>query len=494
LAAREGLQPPERKPVNTRNLWYRSTILTLIVIAMLPFPGTSQQPDNPVPKQTDSPTEPHAKSAQQPEAPPANSPLRLTLQDALDRARKNSAQFQSAQTDAEIARQDRFQAGAALLPSVTYNNQALFSQGAAAALANKTGVPVVYIANNSVHEYISQANVHESIDLAGIAAFRRTSAASALARARAEIASRGLVVTVVQSYYAVAAAKQKLETARKGAEEGDRFLKLTQELEKGGEVAHSDVIKADLQVQDRHRQFQEAQLALLNARLDLAVLIFPDFTDNFEVADDLHATIPIPTLAEVQQQAAHENPDVRAALETLRASGHDVTAARGGYLPSLGLDYWYGIDAPNFGVNFPTKVNGQAFSNLGSAASATLNIPIWNWGATQSRVKQAELRRAQAQRELSLAQRKLLAEIQSLYAEADTAMNELAGLSRSAELAAESLRLITLRYKSGESTVLEVVDAQTTNAQASAAYQEGAVRYRVALASLQTLTGVLTTP
>jgi outer membrane protein TolC len=73
-------------------------------------------------------------------------------------------------------------------------------------------------------------------------------------------------------------------------------------------------------------------------------------------------------------------------------------------------------------------------------------------------------------------------------------MSELAGLSRSTELAAESLRLTTLRYKNGEATVLEVVDAQTTAAQASGMYQDGAVRYRVALANLQTLTGVLATP
>jgi outer membrane protein TolC len=126
--------------------------------------------------------------------------------------------------------------------------------------------------------------------------------------------------------------------------------------------------------------------------------------------------------------------------------------------------------------------------------SATLNIPIWNWGATQSRVKQAELRRAQAKRELTFAQRKLLAGIQSLYAEAETSLNELAGLNRSAELAAESLRLTTLRYKAGDATVLEVIDAQTTAALASSAYQDGAVRYRVALANLQTLTGAMPTP
>lgn len=473
----------------------RFALFALILSILSPPPAVSQQPDNPVPKPSASNSlQPNDSSANQSSTASSDKRIRLSLKDALDRARQNSPQFQAAQTDAALARQDRFQAGAALLPGVTYNNQVLYSQAAPAAVAEKTLVPVLFIANNAVHEYVSQANVHEAIDLAGIAVFRRASATAAAARARAEIASRGLVVTVVQSYYTMAAAQQKMETARKAVEEGETFLKLTQDLEHGGEVAHADVIKADLQAQDRRRQFQETQLAYLNAKLNLSILVFPELTDDFELADDLHANAPLPTLEEVKQQAAQANPDVRAALEAARAAGDDVTVARGGYLPALALDYWYGIDAENFGVNFPMKLNGQTYSNLGSSISATLNIPIWNWGATQSRVKQAELRRTQAKRELSFAQRKLLAQIQSLYSEADTALNELAGLSRSAELAAESLRLTTLRYRSGEATVLEVVDAQTTAAQSSSAYQDGAVRYRVALANLQTLTGVLPTP
>jgi len=432
-------------------------------------------------QQAPPPASAPAPQAAQQTATGASQTLRLTLEGALARARKNITQFQAVQTDASIARQDRYQAGAALLPSVTYNNEALYSQ-----LGNNNPR---FIANNAAHEYVSQANVHESIDLVSISAFRRASAASALAKARAEIASRGLVVTVVQSYYAVAAAQLKLEAARKNGDEGDHFLNLTQDLEKGGEVAHSDVIKAELQMQERRRQLLEAQLGLLNARLDFAVLILPDFNDNFELAEDLHASVALPTLAEVQQRAARDNPDLRAALAAVQQAGHEVTGARGGYLPSLSFDYWYGIDASQFAVNGP---NG--FSNLGTSAAATVNIPIWNWGATQSRIKQAELRRTQAQRELSLAQRKLLAEIKSLYAEAETALNELSGLNRSSELSAESLRLTTLRYRGGEATVLEVVDAQTTFAQANTAYQDGAVRYRVALANLQTLTGVLTTP
>src|SRR5258707_4707683 len=150
------------------------------------------------------------------------------------------------------------------------------------------------------------------------------------------------------------------------------------------------------------------------------------------------------------------------------------------------MDYFYGIDASHFAANGPDGTR-----NLGYAATATLNIPIWNWGATHSKIVQADLKRKQAQRELSLAQRKLLADIGTAHAQADAAHPELELLKTSAELAAESLRLITLRYQGGESTVLEVVDAQNTLTQARNGYNDGVVRYRTALANLQTLTGTM---
>jgi outer membrane protein TolC len=421
-------------------------------------------------------------TAQQSATPAAASSIRVTLDDALQRARQNSVGYQAAVTDARLAHEDKKQATAALLPSVNYDNAVIYTEG--------TGVDnqVKFIANNAVHEYISQGNVHEVLDVAGFAEARRVAAVAAVARARQEIASRGLVVTVVQSYYVAAAAQKKLEAAQEAADEGERFLQLTQSLEHGGEVAHSDVIKAELQVNDRRRQLQEAKLTRLNSRLDLAVLIFPDFNDNFELADDLHTSPALPAFPEIEAAAAHNNPEIRAALETTNAAEHGVFAARAGYLPSLSLDYFYGIDA----THFATKTDGV--SNLGSSAVATLNIPVWNWGATQSKVKQAELQREQAKREFSFTQRKLLAELRSLYGEAQTAADELSNLDRSAHLGQDSLRLTTLRYKNGESTVLEVVDAQNTATTSKTAYEDGAVRYRVALANLQTLTGVLTTP
>ena len=60
---------------------------------------------------------------------------------------------------------------------------------------------------------------------------------------------------------------------------------------------------------------------------------------------------------------------------------------------------------------------------------------------------------------------------------------------RIADLAAESLRLINLRYQASESTALEVVDAQNTLVQTRDEYDAALIRYRVAIAALQTVTG-----
>jgi outer membrane protein TolC len=405
-------------------------------------------------------------------------PLTLTLQDALARARVNSVPFQSALTDQGLAHQDNIQARAALLPSVNYNNAYLYTEGNGTASGR-------FIASNGVHEYLSQGDVHQVIGYATISDYRRVRALEAVARAKAEIAARGLVVTVVQSYYGLVASQRKYANVQQAALEAEKFLGLSKKLENGGEVAHADVIKAQLQYQDRQRDLREAQLAMEKSRLDLAVLLFPNFTENFTVVDDAQLAPPLMGFEEFTRAAEANNPELRAANASLRAAGFDVSAARGGYFPTLTIDYFYGIDANHFA----TRTDG--LQNLGFAAVATLNIPVWNWGANRSKVVQADLKRKQAQRELSLTQRKLLANMRSLYHEAEAARSELELLKSSAELAAESLRLTTLRYQGGEATVLEVVDAQNSLTQAQNNYSDGQLRYRTALANLQTLTGTM---
>jgi outer membrane protein TolC len=416
------------------------------------------------------------------EAPPpatTQAPLTLTLQDALAHARKNSVQFQAALTDQGLAHEDKVQARAALLPSLTYNNQFIYTE--------PNGTPSgVFVANNSVHEYLSQANVHQVVGYTNYADFRRSRALEAVARAKAEVAKRGLVVTVVKGYYGLIAAQRKYANAQQAAAEAQGFLALSKKLENGGEVAHADVIKAQIQYNDRQRDLREGQLAMDKARLDLAVLLFPDFNLNFTLVDDTQLAPPLMSFDDFMKAAQTKNPDLRASTASFQAAKFEVASAQSAYLPNLTIDYFYGIDAPHFAAREPDGTH-----NLGYAVAATLNIPIWNWGATRSKVVQADLKRKQAQRELSLAQRKLQADMRELYAEAEAARAEMELLKSSAELAAESLRLTNLRYQGGEATVLEVVDAQNTLTQARNAFNDGEVRARTALANLQTLTGTM---
>lgn len=411
--------------------------------------------------------------------PASGAPLTITLQDALQRARLNDPQYRSAIADVGLAREDRVQARAGLLPSLNYNNSFIYTQG--------TGIPVLatskFIANNGVHEYISQADAHEAVSLTNYADYRRSSAALAQARAKAEIATRGLVVTVTQAYYGLAVAQRKYSTAQRADAEAQRFLDISVKLENGGEVAHADVIRARIQAQQQQRDLQEAQLDMERSRLDLAILLFPDFNQDYSIVDDLQTPEPLPVFEEVEAAGKRNNPELRAALAGFEVANHEVTAAWGGLLPALNVDYFYGIDSNKFAV----RTDGVR--NLGYSAVATLQIPIFSWGSDRSKLKQAELRRDQAHLELNYAQKQLLSHLRQFFLEAKTARSEMESLASSAEIAAESLRLTTMRYQAGESTVLEVVDAQNTLTQARNAYDDGQARFRVAVANLQTLTG-----
>jgi outer membrane protein TolC len=401
----------------------------------------------------------------------------LTLADALARAKEYSPQFQAAVTELGLAREDRYQARAALLPGVDYNNSFVYTQGNGTASGR-------YIGANGVHEYISQGAAHEQIGAAEVLDYQRAAAAHALAKARAEIASRGLTVTVVQNYYGLLAARARTVNSERANNEGQHFLDLSRKLEEGGEVAHSDTIKAQIQANDLKRAWDDAKLAEQNARLSLAVLLFPNFFQDFMLVSDLSAAPAPPPMNELQEMAAKNNPELQAAFAALAVADKQVGVARAGYLPSLSVEMLYGIDANQFAKRAP-----DGTQNLGYGGVATLNIPVWNWGATQSRVRQAEFLRHQAQVELSAAQRQAIADLQSFYGEAQLSYEHLQVLKQSTELAEQSLHLTNLRYEAGEASALEVVDAQNTLTSAGNSYHDGEVRYHLAIANLQTLTG-----
>ena len=414
----------------------------------------------------------------------------VTLQDAITRAEANDPDYASGAASRRTAELDRGISRSALLPVVTYYNQYLYTQpnglkNQAGQGAGSQNAPR-FIANNAIREYASQALVTETLNAVAFTGLKRADAAAVKADADLEVARRNLVLRVVTAYFTLVGEESSVRVAQRAQDEAQSFVALTEKLEAGREVAHADVVKADLQLQQKQRDLADAQLAAENARLDLGTLILPDPRLSYRIADaDLPAPL-LPSREESEAAASKNNPDLKSALEALRVSQADLSAARAAYFPSLSLNWTYGIDAPQFAVNGPAGVR-----NLGYSAFATLDIPVWDWMATHDRVEQSKAREQAAMTQLSFTQKKLISQFNEYYSEAKTANDELASLNLSVKTAEDSLRLTKLRYSAGEATALEVVDAENAVTQAETASADGAVRYRVALANLQTLTGVL---
>ena len=422
-----------------------------------------------------------------PSSDAGRAPLILTFQDAMDRARRLDPQLFSATTEVELAHQDRVQARAAMLPSMSLSNQYLFTQGNGVLPSGR------YVTNDGVHVYRVWGVFHQdfSANTLALTSYHRAAAAEALTRAKLEISRRGLQVTVAKAYYDLVVAERKYATAQQSQADAERFLKISQNLESGGEAAHSDVIKFQLQANQAQEAFREGTLTMENARLNLAVMLFSDFNQNFTVVDDLGSAPGLPPLEDIQAMAARENPQIRAALAAQREAQLDVSTARQAFLPSLAIDTDYGIEANALALmsRVSTERAAGRLPNLGYFMTANISLPVWNWGAMRSKLKQAEIHRRQAEADLNLAERQAMGNLLAAYNEAETARSETETLRQSAELAAESLRLNTLRYKAGEATVLELVDAARTLAQARNASDDGQARYRLAVANLQTFTG-----
>src|ERR1700690_2147035 len=122
--------------------------------------------------QTASSQAPASQVAADQSATATAAPLTLTLQEAIERAHKNSPEYRAALTEFGLAKEDRVQSRAALLPNANYNAAFLYNEGNGSATGK-------FIGYNGVHEYLSQGNVHQVVSLENIADYRRSTAAAA---------------------------------------------------------------------------------------------------------------------------------------------------------------------------------------------------------------------------------------------------------------------------------------------------------------------------
>ncbi|HEX8887870.1 MAG TPA: TolC family protein, partial [Pyrinomonadaceae bacterium] len=165
-----------------------------------------------------------------------------------------------------------------------------------------------------------------------------------------------------------------------------------------------------------------------------------------------------------------------------RAASQDIRIARADRLPQLSFSLNGGFDTDSLR---PVRLK----EHTGVSAAFNLSIPIFDWGASRSRERQAQLRLQVAENERRQAVRGFTLAFNSARTQALSAATRIRLAATGIAQAQSNLDASIARYRAGEAQIIEVTDAQTTLAAQRLAFYQAIFDYQVALARLRQAAG-----
>jgi outer membrane protein TolC len=407
----------------------------------------------------------------------------ITLGEALRLASTQASNYQTAILNEQIAAEDVKQAQAAFKPKLSAPLSYIYTSPATGLPPGEPRAPS-FIANNAISEYEALVNVSGDFDIAGKlrATLQKNRALLAAAHAGTEVAKRALAQAVIEAYYGLALAIAQNRAAAGNLTAAEEFERITSLLLSGGEVAPVDLTRAQLQTLSRRDELERARVNEEVAAGSLRVLIGYDFTRAVSTTD---LALALPNDSEYQQFKADDvarRPEFTQIEQQLRAARHEIKIARADRLPSLS----YSI---NGGFDTDSLRGPRLREHSGVSAAISLSIPIFDWGASRSKERQARLQVQVAENERKIAERGFTQQFYVARAQAANAAVRIAIAREAVIKAQDNVTASIARYRAGEAQILEVTEAQTTLvAQRSALYQ-AIFDYQVALARLKQATG-----
>lgn len=427
-----------------------------------------------------------------PAAPGSSRPIRestdqainpLTLDEALRLANLQSSVYQQAVFNERIAAEDVSQAQSAFLPRVSAPLGYLYTSPAVGLLPGEPRGPS-FIANNAVSEYLGYLNVAGDIDIVGKlrATLEKNRALLAAAHAGTEVARRALAQAVVEAYYGLALASAQRRGAEQNLAAAEEFERITSLLLNGGEVALVDLTRAQLQTNARRDELEKGRASEVIAAGALRILVGYDFLEPIATADLSLAT---PADLEIQRLTAEtisQRPEFAQLEAERRAAEQEVRIARAERLPSLSYSILGGFDTDSL-------KGPRLKAHSGVSAAVGLNIPIFAWGASRSRERQARLRVQIAESQRTQALRGFAQQFYAAQAEAIAAVARVRLAGTGVALAQSNLDASITRYRAGEAQIIEVTDAQTALVAQKTALYQAIFDYQTALGRLRQAAG-----
>src|SRR5581483_2133010 len=455
--------------------------VTLITVSrgQQPSPQQPQNPNPPPPAQNPqpqppSPTPPTTAPAVPfaPPTTPAQTGAPLSLNDAVQQAITQASSFQQARVEELIAAEDVRQARLAFLPRLTSPLSFIYNSPSHGANAPDV---FSFISANAIREYEALATVTGDIDLSGRlrASLRRSAALLEAAHAGTEVARRALVQAVNEAYYGLALAAARRRSAELTLKAAEDFEQITQLLFQGGEVAEVDYTRARLQTATRRDELEQAHAAELVAADTLRVFVGYDFTRPIATTD---LTIAPPDTNELNGFAVADitkRPELQQFDAQRRAAEQEVTAARAERRPQLSYSLNGGFDSDSLK---PTPLK----QHTGVLATISVTIPLFDWGISRSRERQAQLRAQSLDAQRALALRTFNQQFYSAREQALSAARRVQILQSAVTDAERNVQTSIARYRAGEAPILEVTDAQTTLATERAALFQALFDYQIA--------------
>jgi len=431
---------------------------------------------------TPSPS-PSPPASAQPALQPASQLGVLTLDEAIRLANAQASTFQSAILNEQIAAEDVKQAQAAFLPKVGAPLSYIYTTPALGLPPGEPRAPS-FIASDAIGAYEAFVNVSGDLDIAGKlrATLAKNRALLAAARAGTEVAKRALASAVIEGYYGLALATAQRQAAEGNLSAAEEFEHITSLLLSGGEVAPVDLTRAQLQTITRRDELEKARINELIAAGALRVLVGYDFSRPIVTTD---LALVVPTVADYQQFRADDvsrRPEFTQLEQQLRAAREEIKIARADLLPSLS----YSI---NGGFNTDSLKPPRLKEHTGASAAISLSIPIFDWGNSRSRQRQARLRADVAENEQKMAQRGFTQEFYAALAQVASAAARINLAREGVMKAQDNLNASIARYRAGEAQIVEVTDAQTTLVEQRTALYQANFDYQTALARLRRATG-----
>lgn len=314
---------------------------------------------------------------------------------------------------------------------------------------------------------------------AGVSGANANAQAGAADLAAAKLSAQG---ELAADYFSLRQTDAQRELLARTIEGYQRVLVITQNRFNAGIAAKSDVLQAQTQL--ANAQADDLTLTRQRATLEHAIAILvgkapADFTLAVAPWQANVPEVPVGMPSSLLQR----RPDIAAAERRVAAANEQIGIARAAYYPNIGLTGSYGTAGSSVANLFSVS---NAVWSLGLSAAQT----IFNAGATRSAVAGAEAAQQGATARYRQTVLEAFGDVEDQLA-ASHVLAQQTVLRRQASDAADQVEVQFLnRYKAGQVSYTEVVQAQATALSARRALvQAQADRQTTAVALIQSIGG-----